>query len=111
MISRQRLIKATRVFLRHPRRQIDIHLETITSSTQGEIDMRFGLFTGLGAQTWAGVLDLWRHVEETGWDIACVTDHFMPPTADREGAVLESWSTLSALAALVPRIRVGTIVL
>jgi F420-dependent oxidoreductase-like protein len=73
--------------------------------------MRFGLFTSLGAQTWSGVLDLWRHLEATGWDIACVTDHFMPNTKDREGAMLESWSTLSALAALVPRLRVGTIVL
>ena len=43
--------------------------------------------------------------------MACVTDHFMPATRTREGTVLESWSTLSALAALVPRIRVGTIVL
>src|SRR5947209_12027917 len=73
--------------------------------------MRFGLFTSMGAQSWSGVLDLWRHVEATGWDIACVTDHFMPNTKEREGVMLESWSTLSALAALVPRIRVGTIVL
>ena len=35
----------------------------------------------------------------------------MPNTKEREGAMLESWSTLSALAALVPRMRVGTIVL
>src|SRR3989475_2393585 len=73
--------------------------------------MRFGLFTSMGAQTWSGVLDLWRHIEATGWDIGCVTDHFMPNTKEREGAMLESWSTLSALAALVPRIRIGTIVL
>ncbi|HSB61448.1 MAG TPA: TIGR03560 family F420-dependent LLM class oxidoreductase, partial [Vicinamibacteria bacterium] len=73
--------------------------------------MRFGLFTSMGGQTWAGVLDLWRHLEATGWDIACVTDHFMPNTREREGAMLESWSTLAALAALVPRMRVGTIVL
>src|SRR5205807_226285 len=73
--------------------------------------MRFGLFTSMGAQTWSGVLDLWRHIEATGWDIGCVTDHFMPNTKEREGAMLESWSTLSALAALVPRLRVGTIVL
>src|ERR1051326_3940787 len=73
--------------------------------------MRFGVFTSLTSQTWAGVLDLWRHIEATGWDIACVTDHFMPNTKDKEGEVLESWSTLSALAALTPRIRIGTIVL
>jgi len=73
--------------------------------------MRFGLFTSMGMQTWEDVRDLWRHAEATGWDVACVTDHFMPNTRDREGAMLESWSTLAALAALVPRIRVGTIVL
>ena len=73
--------------------------------------MRFGVFTSMGVQTWAGVLELWRHLEASGWDIACVTDHFMPNTREREGAMLEAWSTLSALAALVPRLRVGTIVL
>ena len=73
--------------------------------------MRFGIFTSMGMQTWTGVLDLWKHLEATGWDTACVTDHFMPNTPEREGAMLESWSTLSALAALVPRMRVGTIVL
>jgi F420-dependent oxidoreductase-like protein len=73
--------------------------------------MRFGVFTSLTWQTWPGVLDLWQHLESTGWDLACVSDHFMPNTKDREGAVLESWSTLSALAALIPRMRVGTIVL
>jgi F420-dependent oxidoreductase-like protein len=73
--------------------------------------MRFGLFTSMGNQTWAGVLKLWRHLEATGWDTACVTDHFVPNNPQREGAMLESWSTLSALAALIPRMRIGTIVL
>src|SRR5262245_2513255 len=73
--------------------------------------MRFGVFTSLTGQTWSGVLELWHHIEKMGWDIACVTDHFMPNTRDRDGAVLESWSTLAALAALIPRMRVGTIVL
>jgi F420-dependent oxidoreductase-like protein len=73
--------------------------------------MRFGVFTSLTGQTWTGVLNLWRHLETTGWDLACVSDHFMPNTKSREGPVLESWSALSALAALIPRMRVGTIVL
>src|SRR5436190_18292250 len=80
-------------------------------STKRRVHMRFGIFTSMGMQTWAGVLDLWKHIESTGWDIACVTDHFMPNTPEKEGAMLEAWSTLSALAALVPRMRVGTIVL
>jgi len=73
--------------------------------------MRFGVFTSLMGQTWPGVLELWQHLESTGWDTACLSDHFMPNTREREGAVLEAWSTLSALAAVVPRMRIGTIVL
>jgi F420-dependent oxidoreductase-like protein len=73
--------------------------------------MQFGLFTSMGNQTWAGVRDLWQHLDATGWDVACVTDHFMPNNPQREGSTLEAWSTLSALAALIPRMRVGTIVL
>jgi alkanesulfonate monooxygenase SsuD/methylene tetrahydromethanopterin reductase-like flavin-dependent oxidoreductase (luciferase family) len=73
--------------------------------------MRFGIFTSMGNTTWANVLDLWRHLEATRWDIACVTDHFMPNNKEREGTTLEGWSTLAALSALVPRLRVGTIVL
>ncbi len=72
--------------------------------------MRFGLFTSLTGTTWESVLGLWRHAEAAGWDAACVTDHFMPNTPDRVGDVLECWTALAALAALVPRMRVGTIV-
>jgi F420-dependent oxidoreductase-like protein len=72
--------------------------------------MRFGLFTSLTNTEWPQVLELVRHIEATGWDAACVTDHFMPNTKERVGNVLECWSTLSTLAALVPRLRLGTIV-
>jgi F420-dependent oxidoreductase-like protein len=72
--------------------------------------MRFGLFTSLTNASWADVLALWRHTAATGWDAACVTDHFMPNTADRLGDTLECWSTLASLAAVIPRMRLGTIV-
>jgi F420-dependent oxidoreductase-like protein len=72
--------------------------------------MRFGVFTSLTGATWDGVLALWRHVEATGWDAAAVTDHFMPNTPDRRGDTLECWTTLAALAPLIPRMRIGTIV-
>src|SRR2546425_217945 len=65
--------------------------------------MRFGIFTSLTNATWDDVLQLWRHSEATGWDAACVTDHFMPNTDDRAGNVLECWTTLAALAPLGPR--------
>ena len=73
--------------------------------------MRFALFTGLAGPRWEDVVSLWRHAEATGWDAACVTDHFMPNTADRVGDSHECWSSLAALATLTSRMRVGTIVL
>ena len=72
--------------------------------------MRFAIFSSMGNTTWGDVEALWRHAEQTGWDAACVTDHFMPNTPDRVGDMLESWTTLTALAALTKRMRVGTIV-
>ena len=72
--------------------------------------MRFAIFSSMGNTTWGDVEALWRHAEQTGWDAACVTDHFMPNTPDRVGDMLESWTTLAALAALTKRMRVGTIV-
>jgi F420-dependent oxidoreductase-like protein len=72
--------------------------------------MRFAIFSSMGNTTWNDVVTLWRNSEETGWDAACVTDHFMPNTPDRVGDMLEAWTTLTALAALTKRMRVGTIV-
>jgi len=72
--------------------------------------MRFAIFSSMGNTTWNDVVALWRHAEQTGWDAACVTDHFMPNTPERTGDMLESWTTLTALAALTRRMRVGTIV-
>ena len=72
--------------------------------------MKFAIFTGMGGTTWTEVLDLWRHADATGWDAACVTDHFMPNTKDRAGDTMECWTTLAALAAETRRMRVGTIV-
>ena len=72
--------------------------------------MRFGIFTGLGLTTWEAVRELWTHVDRSGWDAACVTDHFMPNTPDKVGDVMECWTTLAALAPLTSRMRIGTIV-
>jgi F420-dependent oxidoreductase-like protein len=73
--------------------------------------MKFALFIGLGNTIWNAVLGLTKHAESTGWDAACLTDHFMPNTPDRVGDNLECLGTLAALAGLVPRIRLGSIVL
>jgi F420-dependent oxidoreductase-like protein len=72
--------------------------------------MKFALFSGMGGTTWSEVLDLWKHVDASGWDAACVTDHFMPNTRERVGDMLECWTTLAGLAVETRRVRIGTIV-
>lgn len=72
--------------------------------------MKFGLFTGLIGISWPELHALWQHVEATGWDTAFVTDHFMPNLPDPVGENLECWTTLSALALVTRRIRIGTLV-
>ena len=72
--------------------------------------MRFAIFTGLGLTTWDAVRELWTHADQSGWDAACVTDHFMPNTPEKVGDVMECWTTLAALAPVVSRMRIGTIV-
>lgn len=39
-----------------------------------------------------------------------VRRHFMPNDADTSGPTSEAWTTIAALAAAVPRVRIGTLV-
>ncbi len=72
--------------------------------------MQFGLFTGLTGITWSQLRDLWQHIEATGWDAACVTDHFMPNVPNPVDDTLECWTALSGLAMATQRMRIGTLV-
>lgn len=62
------------------------------------------------SQPFADVLRLAHHVEATGWDGIWYADHFMPNAPDTSPPWPEAWVTLSALGALVPRLRIGTLV-
>ena len=71
--------------------------------------MRFS-FWPAPAQTWAEVASLAQHAEQTGWDGIWYADHFMPNAEDTTAPWPEAWTTLAALAASVPRVRIGTLV-
>jgi F420-dependent oxidoreductase-like protein len=71
--------------------------------------MRFS-FWPIARQSWQDVLTLARHAERTGWDGVWYADHFMPNTPDASGPCHEAWTTVAALAACVPRMRIGTLV-
>lgn len=62
------------------------------------------------AQPYDVVLDLARHAEASGWDGLWYADHFMPNAEDTSTPWPECWTTLSALAVQVPRLRLGTLV-
>jgi F420-dependent oxidoreductase-like protein len=70
--------------------------------------VRFSFWPGTGLP-FAEFLDAARHAEATGWGGVYVSDHFTPNGG--AGPVLEAGATVTALAALVPRVRVGTLVL
>lgn len=72
--------------------------------------MRFS-FWPVASQSWQDILALSQHAEKTGWDGVWVADHFMPNQADVSGPTHEVWSMVAALSALVPRIRIGPLVL
>ena len=61
-------------------------------------------------QTWKDVLSLAKHVEAKGWDGIWYADHFMPEAEDTSEDCNEMWSTLAGLAAMVPRLRIGSMV-
>jgi F420-dependent oxidoreductase-like protein len=73
--------------------------------------MRFSIWPNAN-QPYADVLEAARHAETTGWDGVYVADHFMvlPAMAAVETPTLECATMLTALAASVPRVRVGALV-
>ena len=71
--------------------------------------MRFSVWPNVG-NPYPRVAAVAHHAASTGWDGVWVADHFMPNAADVSGPVLECWSVLAALAATVPRVRLGSLV-
>ena len=73
--------------------------------------MKFSVWPNI-AGPWSDLLSLTTHAEKTGWDGIWVADHFMPnaPAPADLGPTNEAWTTIAALAASVPRVRIGTLV-
>jgi alkanesulfonate monooxygenase SsuD/methylene tetrahydromethanopterin reductase-like flavin-dependent oxidoreductase (luciferase family) len=74
--------------------------------------MRFSVWIST-YQPWAEVVATARHAESTGWDGVWIADHFMensPALSPGDAPTLEAGSLVAALAAAVPRVRIGTLV-
>lgn len=72
--------------------------------------MRFSFW--ISAQhPWEELSAFATHAESTGWDGLWVADHFMPNDDDAlDQPMQECFSVLAALAATVPRVRLGSLV-
>jgi F420-dependent oxidoreductase-like protein len=74
--------------------------------------MRFSIWP-FATQPWPDLLATAHHAEATGWDGVYVADHFMANRgggAREDGPMLEAGTMLAALAAAVPRVRLGSLV-
>jgi F420-dependent oxidoreductase-like protein len=74
--------------------------------------MRFSIWPN-ASQPFADVLDVARHAERTGWDGVYVADHFMVNAGGdtpEQTATLECATLITAIGALVGRVRVGALV-
>ncbi len=71
--------------------------------------MRFSAWPG-SATPWNELLDECQHVANTGWDGVWIADHFMPDSENNLAPTQEVWTLLAGLAALVPNVRLGSLV-
>lgn len=71
--------------------------------------MRFS-FWPQPSQSFEDVKSLSLHAAHSGWDGIWLADHFMPNDEDTSAPWPEAWTTLAALAATVPDVRLGTLV-
>jgi alkanesulfonate monooxygenase SsuD/methylene tetrahydromethanopterin reductase-like flavin-dependent oxidoreductase (luciferase family) len=71
--------------------------------------MRFSVWP-INQQPYDDALAVARHAEATGWDGIWMSDHLIPSGPPLDRPVLECWTTVAALLAKVPRVRIGTLV-
>src|SRR5215468_9541545 len=72
--------------------------------------IRFGVQTAPHNTTWNDLKQVWRLIDEVGYDTAWTFDHFFPILSDPSGPCFEGWMTLAGLAAETSRVKVGVLV-
>jgi len=78
-----------------------------------DVGVRFSVLLN-PSSPWADLLAVAMHCDTSGWDGVYLPDHFMPHDpagAPQDGAFLECWGLLTAMAARTSRVRLGPLVL
>jgi F420-dependent oxidoreductase-like protein len=72
--------------------------------------MRFGAAFWTNQTSWPALRDATLAAERAGWDSVWIDDHLLADEGDPADAKLEGWGTLSAVAAITTRVRLGLLV-
>jgi Coenzyme F420-dependent N5,N10-methylene tetrahydromethanopterin reductase and related flavin-dependent oxidoreductases len=72
--------------------------------------MRFGAAFWINRTSWAELRDACLAAERAGWDSVWIDDHLFADEGDPTDSKFEGWATLSALAVLTWRVRLGLLV-
>jgi F420-dependent oxidoreductase-like protein len=72
--------------------------------------VRFGAAFWINRTSWPALRDACLAAEAAGWDSLWIDDHLLADEGDPADPKFEGWATLSALAVLTERVRLGTLV-
>jgi len=72
--------------------------------------MRFGAAFWIQRTDWPDLRDACLAVERASWDSIWLDDHLLSDEADWRDPKLEGWTALAAVAAIIPRVRLGLLV-
>ena len=72
--------------------------------------VRFGVHTGLQHTSMPELIELWRQIEDLGFDWISIWDHFYAADATGDPHCLEAVAAHATLAATTERVRCGSLV-